>query len=155
MNYEQIGSAVACNEILDELPDTLCNFIIDLEDENKCIMAKYSEEIKNLENQIEIYSEIQKKTSERKKQLKDKAQEIENESDSSYFFYSDKELKEELLYNRKVVEYAKSKIRLYEVCTKIDWDENNFRGNIIKTSTPFDFSGLSAYEQVNSLWDIL
>lgn len=155
MNYEKIGTEVACEEMLEELPDIFNNFVLDLEEEIKCTAYKYSEEANKLEGQISKFSEIQKIAALEKNKLKAKAVEVDNQTNSSFFFYSEKELNEELRYNRKVIKYAKSKIRLYELCEKVTWNPEKFSGEIVNTSTRFDFSEFSQFEQVNKLWELM
>ena len=155
MNYEKIGTATGCEEILDELPSIVGNFVLDLEEEYKCTASKYLQEIQNLELQITKLAELQKKTAAEKVRLKEKAEEFQYGNDSSFFIYSDKELQDELSYNNKVIKYAKSKIRLYELCTKMSWDPTSFSGKILSTSQSFDFTDLPPYDQVNNLWELL
>jgi hypothetical protein len=155
MNYEKTGSSTACEEILDELPVIFTNFVIDLEEEKKCLASKYALEIKILEDQIAEYQKIQTKTAEKKSDLKKIAVEIQNENNSSFFMYSEKELRDELKYNQEVIKYAKSKIKLYEICEKIIWDPDSFAGTIVRSSNAFDLNEMSTFDQVNSVWDLL
>jgi Zn-dependent M32 family carboxypeptidase len=157
MNYEKIGAGAGCDEILDELPITFWNFIQELEEENKSQQEKLGIEVRELQRSLEKFREMKQKSDAEKQRLKGKAMEIEknNEMDTSYFLYSQKELQDEMEYCRSVISYAKSKLCLYEILGKISFSSGGAAGQIDKTGQIFNFDDLSTYEQVNSLWELL
>ncbi|OMJ81814.1 hypothetical protein SteCoe_17634 [Stentor coeruleus] len=157
MNFEKLALTTACDEILDELPVTFLNCVLDVEEEYKCRTGKYISEIQSLQSQIQKYQIIQKKTAAEKQYLKNKAMEMDaqNDANSSYFFYNEKELEEELKYSKQVIKYAKSKIKLYELVSRIAWNENAFAGEILKKKSHFEFPNMTTYEQINKLWELL
>ena len=105
MNYEQIGSAAGCEEILDDLPEMVTDFLQELEDDYKATTTKYTNELQVLKRQLEKIQDQHQKTTEEKLKLKQAALAIEKQADnnSSYFIYSEKELQDEINYQKKVI----------------------------------------------------
>jgi hypothetical protein len=157
MNYEDIGSALGCEEILDELPLVVGDFLLELEDDFNSTISKNNLELQNLKKQFEKIQDQHQKTTKEKQKLKQAALAIEKQADndSSYFIYSEKELQDELDYQKKVISYAKRKIMLYELLTRIEWSKDRCKGRILPDEREFDLGDLEVFEQINTLWEML
>lgn len=157
MNYEEIDSSVGCEELLQELPQMFNNLMVELEDVFKSNTLKNSNNLKTLKSQLERLQDQHTQTTSDKQKLKQNALAIEKQSDndSSYFIYSEKELQDELDYQKKVISYAKRKICLYELLTQVQWSPECCKGKVVATDKEFDLSDLTVYEQVNTLWSII
>ena len=157
MNYEEIDSAAGCEELLSELPQMFGNFMVELEDVFKSNTSKHSTELQTLKNQVEKIQDQHVLATSEKQRLKARALAIEkqNDNDSSYFIYSEKEIQEELDYQKKVISWAKRKICLYELLTRVEWNPEYCKGKLVASGKEFDLSDLEVYEQVNTLWSLI
>ena len=123
MNLNNIESAGNFEEIFEKVSKDFIIFVKDLQEDFSEFSTQNEKEIQNLKDQLASLN------------------------------YSLSDLEEELSFNKKSIKYAKSKIRLYELCKKIDWDSESFTGKIEGIS--FNFDSLPYYDQVNSMWDML
>ena len=151
MNLNNIESAGNFEEIFEKVSKDFNIFVKDLQEDFSEFSTQNEKEIQNLKDQLASLKKVQKETAEEKMILKKRAEKVEN--NSSCLNYSLSDLEEELSFNKKSIKYAKSKIRLYELCKKIDWDSESFTGKIEGIS--FNFDSLPYYDQVNSMWDML
>lgn len=157
MNYEEIDSATGCEELLSEVPQMFGNFMVELEDVFKSNSLKHTSELKVMKNQLEKMQDQHIQTTSEKQRLKLNALAIEkqNDNDSSYFIYSEKEIQDELDYQKKVISWAKRKICLYELLTRVEWNPEYCKGKLVASGKEFDLSDLEVYEQVNTLWGLI
>ncbi|CAG9328468.1 unnamed protein product [Blepharisma stoltei] len=169
------SSLQACQEILDELPLTIHNSIVETEENLKFLGNKLEDEKVKVEEQILNFQEAKQDAANEKSELKKHLMEMErlksqkevekytrealkerdgNIADEEY------ELEEELKYHEKMMSYLKSKINLYRMFAKIEWnaaDTQNISGNYIKgdEEVPFKIQNSSAYDSVNRMWKII
>lgn len=175
MDIQELKSSLeACEEILDELPQNIGRSIVETEENQKFLEEKLESEKAEIEEEIQNYQETNQMISKEKNALKRQLIEIEKnkmqkESEKNKrgplkekdlnALNEDRELEDELNYHGQMISYLKSKINLYRMCAKIEWDleSQDVSGKIVKKDyeSMFRLQNKSAFDMVNDIWELI
>jgi len=159
MDFELKKSLGACQEILSDLPKMLQNSISELEEDLKFVTSKLSCDKSEILKQLMSQEEYLEKLCKEKQNLKAQLSKAENpevlQETETNLQQEPEDLSEDLKYYKGMLNYLKSKVSLYYLCTKIRWDldSSGIQGKI--QDKPFRIEGEVSFETVNKLWELL